>query len=84
MGQLQFISLKHQAQASFTMTSAVALFSASLAAASEEEENEEEDDEDGAEMKKLLWEGLFLEKALFSAAQSSLQQCVGESGNVVP
>lgn len=62
------------------VTSVVAIFPASLAAASEEEENEEED---GAEMEELLWEGLFLEKALFCAAQGGLQKCVGESGNVV-
>lgn len=82
MGQLQFISLKHQPQTSFVVTSAVAIFPSLLAAASEEEENEEEED-DGAEMEELLWEGLFLERALFCAAQGGFQKCVGESGNVV-
>lgn len=65
------------------VASAVAVFPSLLAAASEEEENEEEEEDDGAEMEELLWEGLFLEKALFCAAQGGLQKCVGESGNVV-
>lgn len=64
------------------VTSAFAVFLSLLAAALEEEKNEEEDG-DGAEMEELLWEGLFLEKALFCAAQGGLQKCVGDSGNVV-
>lgn len=63
MGQLQFISLKHQPPTSFMVTSAVAVFPSLLAAASEEEENEEEEEDAGAEMEELLWEGLFLEKS---------------------
>lgn len=62
------------------MTSAVAIILSLLAAALEEEENEEEEEDDdagGAEMEELLWEGLFLEKALLCAVQGGLQKCVG-------
>lgn len=47
MGQLQLLSLKHQLQTSFVVTSAVAILPSLLAALLEEGENEEEED-DGA------------------------------------